>query len=213
MRLKHTLCTIIAHLPFGRLRAAAYNLIPGYQVTGSVIGWGTVICVDRLRIGNSRLGARNAITGPIDVSLSGCRIGSGNVFSCGWWALEGRFETANYTRRLIVEPGVLITNDHFFDVMGTIAVGRSTWIGGRGSEFWSHGASTPEHDISIGEHCYIASAVRFAPGSGVADNTLVGLGSVVTKRFADPNCFVAGNAAKVIKGNYDWKTQKPIKID
>jgi hypothetical protein len=40
--------------------------------------------------------------------------------------------------------------------------------------------------------------------AGLADNTIVGCCSVVTKRFDTGYCVVAGNPAKVVKEEVDW---------
>ncbi|RMD70426.1 MAG: hypothetical protein D6819_04325, partial [Gammaproteobacteria bacterium] len=68
-----------------------------------------------------------------------------------------------------------------------------------GSQFWTHGGGKAEHDIDIGAQCYIASAVRFAPGSGVGDRCVVALGAVVTKRFEASGVMLGGVPARVIK--------------
>ena len=104
----------------------------------------------------------------------------------------------------------MITSNHYFDVAGTFVLGNNSWIAGIGSQFWTHGAGVQERNITIGERCYLGSAVRFAPGSSVGDNCIVGLGSVVTKEFNSNNAVIAGHPAKIIRENYDWKTKQTI---
>jgi len=140
----------------------------------------------------------------------GARIGACNEFNCGWWTQEGQFMSANYERYLEIGENGLITSGHFFDVVGAFVLGDSSWVAGCGSQFWTHGAGTLERNIQIGRHCYIGSAVRFAPGSSIGDNTIVGIGSVVTKAFDNQNQLIAGHPAKLLKMNYDWKTKKNI---
>jgi acetyltransferase-like isoleucine patch superfamily enzyme len=78
-------------------------------------------------------------------------------------------------------------------------LGRESWIAGCGSQFWTHGISVMDRDIVIGEECYIASAVRFAPGSGIGNKVIVSMGSVVAKKIADDNIIVAGVPAQKIR--------------
>ena len=104
----------------------------------------------------------------------------------------------------------MITSNHYFDVVGAFVLGNNSWIAGTGSQFWTHGAGVQERNITIGEHCYLGSAVRFAPGSSVGDNCIVGLGSVVTKKFNSNNAMIAGHPARIIRENYDWKTKQDI---
>jgi acetyltransferase-like isoleucine patch superfamily enzyme len=59
-----------------------------------------------------------------------------------------------------------------------------------------HAESKP---IYIGRNCWIGSNSIILPGVTLADNTVVGAGSVVTKSFLDGHCVIAGNPAKEIK--------------
>ena len=122
-------------------------------------------------------------------------IGNFNIFYSG----------GDYEQSLIIEEDVLITHHHVFDVTGSLNIGSKTWIAGRGSQFWTHGAGVNDRDISIGKACYIASSVRFSPGSTVSDNTLVAMGAVVTKKFDQPNIMIAGVPANIIKHDYNWR--------
>jgi len=54
-------------------------------------------------------------------------------------------------------------------------------------------------DIAIGEKCFLGTALRFAPGSGVADRVIVGMGAVVTKRLPESDVIVGGLPAKVLR--------------
>lgn len=41
-------------------------------------------------------------------------------------------------------------------------------------------------------------------GSQISNNTVVGAGTIVTKKYEEPNCILAGNPAKIVKRNIDW---------
>lgn len=197
----------IAFAPGERIRAALYRILLGYELKDAKIGFGTVIAVDSAIIHGARIGRFNKFLGPYSLRIdAGVQIGNSNTFSCGAWAAGSSFLSAGYARSLCLSEGVLVTEGHHFDVVGAVKIGRKTWIGGRGSQFWTHGAGVVDHDILIGENCYIASACRFAPGSAVGDNCIVGLGSVVTGKFKDSNSMIAGVPAAVIKRDYDWRS-------
>lgn len=198
--------TLISILPFNALRCGLYRLVFGYTIQNSRIGFGSVISVSSAILDHCSIGHFNRFLGPMSVSV-GLRadIESHNVFDCGDWAADD--EHANrYGRTLTVGEEVFITNHHFFDVAGNLSIGAGTWIAGRGSQFWTHGVNVTDRDVSIGKKCYIGSATRFAPGSGVGDNIIVGIGSVVTKRVEASSALVAGFPAKVVKEGRGWKT-------
>jgi len=200
---KIALAYIISFLPLSFMRGWCYRAL-GYRVAGAYIGWGTVIAVDHAELVGCRIGRMNRFVGPMKVSIKrGAQIGNGNKFACGQWSAKG-----GYARRLDIGENCLITGDHYFDVAGSFSLGNQSWIGGVRSQFWTHGPGSYERDIRIGERCYIGSGVMFAPGSSVGDNTIVALGSVVTKPFQDRDVMLAGQPAKIVRENYDWKAKR-----
>ncbi|MUH71375.1 acyltransferase [Psychrosphaera haliotis] len=56
--------------------------------------------------------------------------------------------------------------------------------------------------VWVGEGAYINKSVRLENGS------IVGARSVVTKRFNEENCVVAGNPAKIVKSGVQWVNNK-----
>lgn len=210
-KIKLALARIIAIMPTNKARCFLYRNIFKYKIRRSYIGWKTIIAVDYAELIECSIGNRNKFVGPIRITINkDSSIGSMNVFSCGWWTKEERFKDVNYERYLQIGEKTLVTSNHYFDVVGSFVLGDYSWIAGNGSQFWTHGAGVEDRNITIGESCYIGSAVRFAPGSLIGDNCIVGLGSIVTKRLDINNAFIAGHPAKVIRKNYDWKTKKDI---
>ena len=113
----------------------------------------------------------------------------------------------NYTRTLEIGADTLITSGHHFDVAGKFKLGDRSWIAGIGSQFWTHGVGVLDRNIEIGSDCYLGSAVRFAPGAAIANNVLVAMGSVVSGKIDASNALIGGVPAKVLRKNYDWKSQ------
>jgi acetyltransferase-like isoleucine patch superfamily enzyme len=193
---------VIAWAPFEPLRRWMLNLVPGYRIASSArIGWGVVVAVNRFECGECVVIRRgNCFMGPFDVELADeVFIGRGNRFECGDSAAAPSQAHKGYARRLIVGRKALINDSHLFDLLGEIRIGEGSWVAGFQSQFLTHGAGAMERDIRIGSGCFIGSAVRFAPGSGVGDACMVGMGSVVTKQLYVDNAVIAGVPARFLR--------------
>jgi carbonic anhydrase/acetyltransferase-like protein (isoleucine patch superfamily) len=205
---KIALAALVSLLPLNGLRVLGYRLLLGYRITGSRIGFGTVIAVDEAMITGSKMGLFNLFIGPMKVKiLRGASVGNRNTFSCGYWVLQEQYRESNYTRTLEIGADALITSNHYFDVVGTINLGERSWVAGVGSQFWTHGVGVRERDIVIGSDCYLGSAVRFAPGSAVGNHVLVAMGSVVSDVILAEYVLVGGVPAKVLREKVDWKSK------
>ncbi|HRI03276.1 MAG TPA: hypothetical protein PLL77_06000 [Pyrinomonadaceae bacterium] len=52
--------------------------------------------------------------------------------------------------------------------------------------------------INIGDHAYIGSEIRVAPGGEIPAHSIVGIGSVITKKLVGEHKLIAGVPAKVV---------------
>jgi acetyltransferase-like isoleucine patch superfamily enzyme len=117
---------------------------------------------------------------------------------------------------LSIGSSVNFMSHHFLDVGGSITIGDSTIIGGRDSQFWSHGLAYDEFgnpalkplDIFIGDKVYIGARSTLI-GCSIPDRTVVGAGSVVTKSFEPKSTpfLIAGNPA-IIKKYYKSENEE-----
>lgn len=206
--LKVALAIFVGFLPLNFLRVLGYRLLFGYRIASSRIGFGTIIAVDEFAVIKSKIGFFNQFIGPMKVNIAeGASIRDRNTFSCGYWVLREENRNLNYARALEIGADTLITSGHHFDVAGKFKLGDRSWVAGIGSQFWTHGVGVRDRDIEIGSDCYLGSAVRFAPGSAIGNNILVAMGSVVSGKIEASNALVGGVPAKVLKENYDWKSQ------
>ena len=64
--------------------------------------------------------------------------------------------------------------------------------------------SNKEDNVTIGNHNWIGRDVLFMTKGGVQNDSVVGIRSLVTKKFNKSNIVVAGNPAKIKKENIDW---------
>ncbi len=207
LKVKLVLAALISIVPINFLRLLGYRLL-GYKVSGR-IGFGTVIAVSEASIEKCKIGIFNLFIGPMKVEIgAGASIGDRNTFSCGFWTVQEQYQDKNYARSLRIGANTLITSGHYVDVAGSFVLGDGSWIAGMGSQFWTHGAGVTARDIQIGRDCYLGSAVRFAPGSGVGEHVIVAMGSVVAKRFDISNAMLGGMPARVLKEDYDWKLEE-----
>ena len=68
--------------------------------------------------------------------------------------------------------------------------------------------NTPKK-IKIGKHVWLGNNVKITKGACIPDNTVVALGTVVSKDFSkESNIIIAGNPAKIIKHNINWNREK-----
>ncbi|WP_232507972.1 acyltransferase [Desulfobacula toluolica] len=177
------------------IRIFLYNNIMGYSISySSKIGIGSIIAVRTARINESCLGSFNRFIGGFDLIIGKkSDIGSFNEFVCTSSSAGKAFCT--------IGKNVHITKCHFFDASGGLTIKDHTRIAGRGSQFWTHGGQREKTEIVINEKCYVGSAVRMTQGVEIAQNSYVGLGSVVVDSFKSPDILIFGHPAKNIKND------------
>ena len=61
-----------------------------------------------------------------------------------------------------------------------------------------------DQDIILGNRVWLGHGVTLLKGAEIADDSIVGSQSVVTKKFNTPNTIIAGNPAKVVKSGVKW---------
>lgn len=94
---------------------------------------------------------------------------------------------------------------YYQNYYGVIEVGRGSYIAPNvGMITSNHSLRTLDsHDdpkpVIIGKHCWVGMNSVLMPGVSLADGTIVGAGSVVTKSVVEENCVVVGAPARVVK--------------
>ncbi len=58
--------------------------------------------------------------------------------------------------------------------------------------------------VKIGNHCWLGTNSTILKNTELADNCIVGWGSVVSGKHLTPNCAIAGNPARKVKENISW---------
>ena len=59
-------------------------------------------------------------------------------------------------------------------------------------------------DIIIGNHCWIGANSTILKNVVIADDCILGWGSVASGKYEKQHCAIAGNPAKIIKENITW---------
>ena len=207
---KKVVALLIAVVPIRRLRIALWNTLLGYQIHKSArVSLFNFIAVDSFVVGEKTLiGPFNIFKGPFTSSIgSNSRIGRWNKFTCGSHLTDPRFAHMNYARKLFIGDKCLVLDGHFFDVYGLVELGHGTWIAGIDGQFWTHGVSAMDRDIVIGSGNYIGSGVKFAPGSGIGNDNIVSLGTVVLSKLGGNDMLISGFPAKEIKSIAEKKSE------
>jgi acetyltransferase-like isoleucine patch superfamily enzyme len=202
MRLRLAVSLLIAVTPFSWLRLMLYRGLLGYVIgPGARIGALNLLACRSVRLGaGAVIGRGNVFRGGFDL-VAGERlfVGDLNVFHAPNRLDHAAVADRGYAARIEFGDDCLVNDRHFLDGHGRLRVGSGTWIAGRGSQFWTHGVGVRDRDIAIGRGCFVGSAVRFAPGSGLGDRNLVGIGSVVVGRLDVEACLVSGFPAKPVR--------------
>lgn len=164
---------------------------------GTHIGhFNAILSVGSFRTGrHARVGMLNIIRGGESVSLASySEVMRLNVLN----AIPDHDCTTEPVSRLDVGPGAVIVSGHRIDFTDRVALGKNVIVGGRNSSLWTHNRQETA-PIAIGDFCYLGSEVRLAPGARLADECILGLGSVLVGVIAQPRSLVAGVPARVIR--------------
>jgi acetyltransferase-like isoleucine patch superfamily enzyme len=98
----------------------------------------------------------------------------------------------------LLGDGSIVTTGHKIDFTDRVEIGRRVILGGRNSSLWTHNRQRTM-PITIGSLVYIGSEIRMAPGSGIPDRSIVGIGSVITAQLAEEGTLIGGVPARTIK--------------
>ena len=130
--------------------------------------------------------------------ISGCKNGDTNVtIDDNFWNIENLQLFAGGEKNMNLSIG----NNCLFSRNIAIYAGDGHKIFNNDGKI----VNNPEHSIEIGDHVWIGHGVHICKGVKISDNSIVGMGSVVTKRFNLENVILAGNPAKIVKENINWE--------
>lgn len=62
----------------------------------------------------------------------------------------------------------------------------------------------PSRSVTLGNHIWVGYKVTILKGVNIADDTIVGACSLVTRDIAESNVAVAGNPARIVRKGIKW---------
>jgi len=214
-KIKLATLAAIAILP-SFLACFCYRVFFGYKIGRRVkIGF-SILDAKQCQIGDDvSIGHLNAFIGIKELSIGEkTKIGTLNIFRGGNEIRIGRYceilrlnEINSIPEPDIVNPaepvfilgdGSMIAASHKIDFTDRVEFGKRVILGGRNSSLWTHNRQMTK-PIMIGDYSYLGSEIRIAPGGNIPEKCIVGMGSVITKDFANQNKLIAGMPAKEIK--------------
>ena len=130
--------------------------------------------------------------------------------------VEGNFSMLLGSSLAITEGATLVLGNGYMNLnskircRGKITIGDGTIISEnvhiRDSDVHTilNSKNIATKPVNIGKHVWIGAGAIILKGVNIGDGAIIGAGSVVTKSVP-AGCLVAGNPAKVIKENVEWK--------
>jgi acetyltransferase-like isoleucine patch superfamily enzyme len=201
-----------ALLPGRRLRLAAYRWLLGYDISAdSSIGWLNLLDLSECHIVGGRIGHFNEIRACRLTMMPGAVIGRFNRFkSANRISLGSGSEVVSRNRFMGTRPGLspfsehenftlgdrsVIVAGHYFDLSDNITMGSNVTVGGRNSEFWTHGFDLNrvkvQAPIHIGDDCYMGSRCLVMPGVVITGRVSIGAGTTVSRSITESGMYVS----------------------
>lgn len=59
--------------------------------------------------------------------------------------------------------------------------------------------------INIGNSCWLSQNVTILKGTTLSEETIVGVGTILTKPFHEPNCVIVGIPGEIVKRQTTWR--------
>jgi acetyltransferase-like isoleucine patch superfamily enzyme len=214
-KIKLLLLASIALLP-SFLKRPAYRLFCGYKIGKNVRVGFSLVDARECEIGDDvSIGHFNVLIGIKKLSVGEhARIGHLNIIRGGDEVRLGRYteilrmnEINSIPDPIVVNPiepkfilgdGSVITTSHKIDFTDRVEFGKRVILGGRNSSLWTHNRQKTK-PILIGDYSYVGSEIRIAPGGEIPPKCIVGIGSVITKKFETEYRLIAGVPAKDLK--------------
>jgi acetyltransferase-like isoleucine patch superfamily enzyme len=197
------------------MKRPLYRLLFGYKIGKRVrIGF-SVIDVQQCTIEDDVvIGHMNVFVGTKELIIRDhARIGHLNIIRGGDEVKLGRYSEIirlneinsipepdvvnEIDPRFILGDGSIVVASHKIDFTDRVEFGKRVILGGRNSSLWTHNRQMTK-PITIGDYAYVGSEIRVAPGGEIPPRSVVGIGSVITKKLEGENNLIAGVPAKVV---------------
>ena len=214
-KLRLAVLAATALLPSAAARVC-YRAFFGYKIGKRVrLGFSIIDAAECVISDDVSVGHFNIFTGVDKLSIGDhTRIGVANIFRGGDEIRIGRYceilrlneinsipepDIVNVADpRFILGDGSMIAASHKIDFTDRVEFGKRVILGGRNSSVWTHNRQKTL-PVEIGDYSYVGSEIRIAPGGSVPPKCIVGIGSVITKKFTNEYWLIAGVPAAEVK--------------
>ena len=212
---------VVKFAPLVKLACSAHNLRNVFRIRKN--GRGNVIeapCALLKKVSIRINGSGNRVVIGDFSTLDGATIilnGNNNTVTIGpWCTLNGTELYAEDDGNTISlgEHTKVLGKTHFAAIEGTkITIGQDCLFssdvhfrtGDSHSVLNMQGRRVnPSEDIVVGDHVWFGTKVTCLKGTQIAPHSIVGACALVSGKFADPHCALAGVPAKVVKQGVDW---------
>ncbi|WP_319421336.1 acyltransferase [Pleurocapsa sp. FMAR1] len=136
----------------------------------------------------------------------------------GQLQINGKVELGKGCRLDICQNAICILDNCTINGKTNLIIAHGLTIGKESTISWGcefldkdwheinyEGKKEKSPEIVIGDRVWIGSNCKILKGVHIANNSVVAANSVVTKSFAEEKVLIAGNPAKIIKRNVEWK--------
>lgn len=105
---------------------------------------------------------------------------------------------------LVLGKSAGITSRHFVDCNGGVYIGDFTTVAGIRTQILTHSIDVYNNrqdakPVTIGRYCFLGTGCILLPGCELPDYSILGAGSVLTKKLDRAGCLYAGSPAKFVK--------------
>ncbi len=212
---------ICALFPMCRFKTSLLKALKFDVASGALIGNSLVLTTQIFLGEKSRIGSFNLIGKNVKVDLKhSARIGSLNIIVGDFLfkmnegsMLSNSCSVKNAGEGVIPESSIFevgrgskITSKHYFDLSCSIFIGCNCVVGGRESQFWTHGFLHENagkrrfisfRSINVADGVYIGSAVIVNPGTNIGIDANILSGSVLAGDI-QPSCVLGTSSKKIV---------------
>jgi len=109
----------------------------------------------------------------------------------------------------IMGNGCTLGSSNHFDCADSVTIGSDVIIGGKDSQFWTHGFTndrvTLQGPIVIEGNTYIGSRCLFMPSIRICTDNVIAAGTTVSKSISEPGVYVSSKLLRIsdLKKLYD----------
>lgn len=212
-RIKNCILNILGHDIDSSAKLGFFLARSGTKLVakrGAKIGHFNYFSCDEVYVDSfSNIGIGNVFKGHFSVHLSqSSSVGNFNKF------INGGESLVQDMSKFSIDRNSNITSSHYLDMTGSIKIGQNTVVGGRESQFWTHGFQhfnngkercRIDGDIIIEDGVYLGSRVTINPSVHISTGVSLGAGAVVSGNLDEKCLYVSQPLRKIPVSEYSFR--------